>query len=109
MLNIFQLEGFKIVASDGQYLGKISQNVVDSESITNVVGTYGSIVSSTSIFNIVGSYGSIVSSKSPFNIVASNPPQILDKNGNFYAFLTKNVVKSPRVDPDELKSALDIK
>ena len=42
------------------------------------------------------------------DIVANNPPQILDKNGNFYAYLTKNIVKTPRIDPDELKSALNI-
>jgi hypothetical protein len=108
MLDIYQLDGFKIVSSDGTFLGIISQNVVDSNSITNIVGKYGSIVSSTSIFNIVGEYGSIVSSKSPFNIVADNPPQILDKNGNFFAYLTKNIVKTPRVDPDELKAALKI-
>ena len=109
MINLNQFEGFKIVSSDGTFLGKISTSIVDYDSITNIVGNYGSIVSSTSIFNIVGNYGSIVSDKSPFNIIASNPPRILDNNGNFYAFLTKNIVKNPRIDPDELKTALNIK
>ncbi len=108
MVNIYQLEGFKIVASDGTFLGIISQNVVDSKSISNSIGQYGSIVSSTSIFNIVGEYGSIISSKSPFNIIADNPPQIIDKNGNFFAYLTKNILKTPSIDPDELKAALNI-
>lgn len=108
MLNVFAIEGYKIVAADGTFLGVISTNPVDSNSITNVVGKYGSIVSNFSIFNIVGNYGSIVSQQSPFNIVSSDPPRIIDHNGNFYAYLTKNMVKSPRVDPDELKSALNI-
>lgn len=108
MLNIFQLEGFKIVASDSTYLGKITQNVLDPESITNVVGNYGSIVSPNSILNIVGNFGSVVSPLSPFNVVANDPPRVLDNNGNFFAYLSKNILKTPRIDPDELKSALNI-
>jgi hypothetical protein len=95
------LEGSTIVAEDGQFLGKITANSVDSQSIINEVGRFGSEVSSTSIRNSVGRYGSEVSSLSPFNEVASTPPRIF-KNGRFVAYLTTNSVKTPRVDPRSL-------
>lgn len=93
------LEGCVIVANDGQFLGRITQNEVATDSILNQVGTYGSEVSSTSIFNQVGRYGSEVSSLSPFNEVTSTPPQIVNRSGRFVAFLTKNKIKTPAVDP----------
>jgi len=96
----------RIVADDGQFLGIISRNSVSSDSISNTVGSYGSTVSSTSIFNSVGNYGISVSSLSPFNSVSSSPPKIVDSNGNFIAYLTKNTIKTPRVDPDDLKDFL---
>lgn len=101
-----QVEEARIVADDGQFLGIISRNSVSSDSISNTVGSYGSTVSSTSIFNSVGNYGSSVSSLSPFNSVSSSPPKIVDSNGNFIAYLTKNTIKTPRVDPDDLKDFL---
>ena len=94
-----QLEGCVIVANDGQFLGRITVNEVASDSILNEVGRYGSEVSSTSIFNQVGRYGSEVSSLSPFNEVTSTPPQIVNRSGQFVAYLTKNSVKTPAVDP----------
>ena len=95
------LEGATIVAEDGQFLGKITTSSVDSQSIINDVGRYGSDVSPTSIRNTVGRYGSTVASQSPFNDVASTPPRIY-KNGRFIAYLTTNRVKTPRVDPRAL-------
>lgn len=93
------LEGCVIVANDGQFLGRITVNEVASDSIMNEVGRYGSEVSSTSIFNQVGRYGSEVASLSPFNEVTSTPPQIINRSGQFVAYLTKNQVKTPAVDP----------
>lgn len=103
MYNRESLEGCRIVASDGQPLGTISRNVVDPSSIYNVVGAYGSVVSPTSIFNVVGVYGSVVGALSPFNVVCANPPVLVSPNGQTIGFLTKNVTKVPRVDPDVLR------
>lgn len=94
-----RLEGCVIVAYDGQFLGRITVNEVALDSILNEVGRYGSEVSLTSIFNVVGKYGSEVSPLSPFNRVASTPPQIVNRSGQFVAYLTKNTVKTPAVDP----------
>ncbi len=100
-LDFANLNGATIIADDGQFLGKITTSTVDSQSLINDVGRYGSEVSSTSIRNTVGRYGSTVSSLSPFNDVASTPPRIY-KDGRFVAYLTTNSVKLPRVDPRAL-------
>ena len=97
------LEGCEIVADDGQFLGIISRNTVDSRSIANTVGRYGSSVSSTSIFNTVGKYGSTVSRLSPFNSITRTPPSVRCAE-RFTAFLTANSLKTPSVDPDALKN-----
>lgn len=105
MEKVFKLENYKIVAADGRYLGRISTKV-RGDSIKNFLGKYGNLRSATSIFNQLGEYGNTLSSKSPFNYYAHTPPKILDPNGNFFAYLTKNEEKQPRVDPDELKILL---
>ena len=68
----------------------------------NTVGNYGNAVSSTSIFSTVSRYGSTVSSLSAFSDIASTPPSIFNKEGKFVAFLTKNTLKTPRIDPNAL-------
>lgn len=93
-----------IVADDGQFLGKLSLNRYDSESISNIYGEYGSKYSSTSILNQYSSYGSKYSSLSPYNQYTSTPP-IIYLRGNKYGHLTKNkYVGLTRLDPDELFS-----
>ena len=47
-----------LVAQDGQFLGKITDNQYDSDSILNEYGPYGSQYSNTSIFNEYSPYGS---------------------------------------------------
>jgi hypothetical protein len=91
------LEGASIIASDGQFLGKISSNKFDSQSIANEFGTYGSKFSSTSIFNEFGTYGSPFSNKSAFNEFATSPPSIFI-NSKSVGFLTTNTFKTPRID-----------
>jgi len=91
-----------IVANDCQFLGKLSLNRYDSESIMNEYGNYGSRFSSTSIFNQYSTYGSKFSSLSPFNPYTSTPP-IIYLHGGKYGFLTKNKFLSNQlVDPDRL-------
>ena len=80
------------------FLGCLNCSDVESNSIWNDVGEYGSNVSSTSIWNDVGEYGSDVSSYSPWNDVASYPPVVVDKDGGFYGYLTINEAKLKRAD-----------
>ena len=96
-----ELEGAFIVADDGQFLGKITTNSLDSKSIINSIGSYGSDLSATSIFNTVGKYGSDVSRLSPFNDVTSTPPKVF-KGERFMGYLTTNMIKTPRIDPHAL-------
>jgi hypothetical protein len=100
-LDFSTLEGATIIAEDGQFLGKITTNSIDSQSIINDIGRFGSEISSTSIRNTIGRYGSTISSLSPFNDITSTPPSIY-KNGRLVAYLTTNRIKTPRIDPRAL-------
>ena len=94
----FALEGALIFADDGQFLGKITSNRFDVNSIGNQFGLYGSRFSVTSIFNEFGTYGSRFSILSPFNDFTFSPPLILI-NGTFVGFLTTNRFKFPGISP----------
>lgn len=64
MASMCVLAGNKLYSRDGQYLGKVSNNKYDSESISNPYGKYGSKYSSTSINNQYSKYGSDYSTQS---------------------------------------------
>jgi hypothetical protein len=92
-----------IEAGDGTFLGKLTPNQFDQDSIFNQFGTYGNQFSPSSIFNQFSKYGNQFNPLSPFNEFSNNPPKLFVK-GKFVAFLTKNKFKKPRVDPDEILS-----
>ena len=58
------------------YLGRLSANTVDAESVSNPYGTYGSRYSPTSINNPYSTYGSSYSAISPTNLYSSQAPLI---------------------------------
>ena len=66
-----------ILSSDGQFLGKLSLNRYDPDSISNNYGLYGSRFSATSIKNRYSTYGSPYSSLSPFNAYTTTPPSYI--------------------------------
>lgn len=74
------------------FLGVLSTNKFDAESVSNTYGNYGSAYSDTSIFNNYGDYGSPYSSTSAFNKYATNPPLICDAYGNTLGRLTENTI-----------------
>lgn len=91
-----------LIGNDGQFLGKLTLNKFDVESISNPYGNYGSKFSTTSIFNKFSNYGSPYSSLSPFNQYTQTPPMIYLKGVNV-GLLTKNkYISSRSVDPDGL-------
>ena len=104
--------GMYIFAQDSseQYLGYITTNQYDSESIINDYGSYGSEYSSTSIRNEYSQYGSSYGIYSAYNKYTTTPPIIYSWNGSYYeaeAYLTKNhYLAGPTVDPDGLISYL---
>lgn len=98
-------QGSFISANDGQFLGTISSNRFDLDSIANPFGTYGNTFSNLSIWNEFGTYGNTFSTMSPFNAFTTTPPVIVE-NGVVVAYLTNNTFLSPRVDPDDLARAV---
>lgn len=92
-----------IIAHDGQFLGKLTSNSFDSDSLLNEFGPYGSEFSPTSIFNNFGNYGGEFSALSPFNEFSSTPPKIFI-NGEMYGFLTENkFVSGKKIEPKIIK------
>jgi len=111
-----------LVAEDGTYLGKLTTNKFDSDSIFNEYGTYGSKYSSKSIWNEYGTYGSKYSSKSiwneygtygskyssqsAFNDYTFTPPYIVTSDGTIYGRLTTNKFISGAISPYSIYAIL---
>ena len=72
--NPYGMDAPKIIAADGQYLGRLSANPYDPDSVSNSYGRYGSPYSPTSINNPYSQYGSPYSPISPNNPYATKPP-----------------------------------
>ena len=104
-VRMYRGESF-LLSDDGTFLGSLRPNRMDHDSIFSQFGAYGSKFSQTSIYNKFGPYGGRYSNLSPYNPYSINPPKIYHK-GKFYAFLTTNKAKTPRVDPDEIKTWAD--
>lgn len=78
------------------FLGCLNCNKYDSGSICNMYGEQGSKYASDSIWNKYGDFGSRYSDQSPWNKYASDPPAIVDRDGNFYGYLTANPYNAKR-------------
>lgn len=66
-----------LVSPDGQYLGTLSSNPYDPDSVSNPYGRYGSPYSADSVNNPYGKYGSPYSNYSANNPYATEAPQIV--------------------------------
>jgi hypothetical protein len=93
-------------SNDGAiYLGKLTSNEFDSDSIFNEFGSYGGKFSEKSIFNEFGTYGGKYSDQSPFNEYASKPPVVIE-NGKVTGHLTINTAFKDAISPVGLKESL---
>ena len=101
LLSCTVMAGGVIYAQDGVYLGRLT-NQFDSQSIQNWFGSFGSQFSSTSIYNAVSPYGSQFGAYSAYNKSTDTPP-ILFVGSVAAAYVSKNTLMTPRVDPDALK------
>jgi hypothetical protein len=72
------------------FLGCLNCGKYDSGSICNKYGEQGSKYASDSIWNRYGTFGSRYSDQSPWNKCATDPPVIVDNDGNFYGYFTAN-------------------
>ncbi|MEX5576215.1 hypothetical protein [Pseudophaeobacter sp. A-200-2] len=72
--------GSYLEADDKQFLGKVTSNKFDTESILNQYGPYGSKYSNTSIFNPYCPYGGQYGRFSPENPYTTTPPKLIINN-----------------------------
>ena len=93
----FELEGAKIIAEDGTFLGTLD-NSYSADSIFNDYSDHGTDYSSDSIWNEYSDWGNDYSSISPFNEYATDPP-ILIKEGEVVGKLTVKSYEIDAVDP----------
>ena len=93
----YELEGAKIVAEDGTYLGTLDDSYA-SDSIYNEYSDHGSTYSDESLWNEYSDHGNDYSDESAFNEYASNPPVLL-KDGEVIGRLTVKDYEYDAVDP----------
>jgi hypothetical protein len=93
------LNGCRIVAADGQFLGLITDNVADPHSIYNIAGEYGSVDGLHSIHNSTCPYGSVDGPLSAYNVHAQTPPRVISPDGSTVGYLTVNSSISGQIDP----------
>jgi hypothetical protein len=72
---------FVSLPAQAQYLGNLSANPYDPNSVSNPYGRYGSPYSPDSINNPYGRYGSPYSNQSVNNPYATQAPHIYNHNG----------------------------
>ena len=72
------------------FLGCLNCSEYSAESVLNQYGSYGSAYGGQSIHNRYSDFGSQYSASSACNEYASDPPVVVDDQGNFYGHLTLN-------------------
>ena len=72
------------------YLGCVNCSDYASDSIFNQYGSHGSKYATESVLNPYGQYGSRYSTYGACSPYASDPPVIVDGNGQFFGRLTMN-------------------
>ena len=89
------------------FLGCLNCSRFDSGAVCSRFGDYGSRFSATSIWSQFGTYGSRFSNDSPWGQFASNPPVVVDREGNSYGYLTLSRTHSQRTRIRSLVDLLD--
>ncbi len=102
-----RLLGAVVVADNDTFLGVISRDANDPDSLTNPYGRFGSPWSPDSIWNPDARYGREDGRGSPWNPYATKPPKVYDGN-EFRGYLTANTQLYPRIDPEWLRSYLEL-
>ncbi len=86
---------------DKQYLGEYSSNSLDSDSVSNPVGQYGSEISPNSINNPIGRYGSSISPHSVNNPLATDTPKLYSQDGTYLGKVSSNTL-----DPESISNPI---
>lgn len=82
--------------SGDTYLGCLTCNSFDAESVCNQFGTYGNPFGALSIWNQFGTYGNEFSTSSPWNQFSTSGPVVIGSDGLFYGVFTTNVFQGNR-------------
>lgn len=102
--------GSYLIAANDQFLGKITNNRLDQESILNEYGPFGSEYSNTSIFNQYSPYGSEYGQFSLNNPYSTQPPKLF-LNGRLVGSVSANEYVPNRIPTSSflynLKNNLD--
>ncbi|NJL09386.1 MAG: hypothetical protein HC908_01670 [Calothrix sp. SM1_7_51] len=88
-----------VVGGDGSFLGVVSSDQYDNNSICNRYGSYGSKYNE-SIFNPYGTHGGQYSDLGAYNPRAQKPPMVVTSDGKPLGFISKNDRLRNRMDPD---------
>lgn len=98
--------GSYLMAQDGQLLGKITDNLYDTDSILNQYGPYGSQYSTTSIFNPYSQYGSEYGTYSINNPYSTSPPKLII-NGGLIGYVSANPHIANVISPEAFLYTLE--
>jgi len=94
-----------LTAGDKQFLGNITANVYDVNSILNEYGPYGSQYSPTSIFNQYSQYGGPYGAYSISNPYCQAPPKLYIKQ-KLIGHISENLYVQNRISPKAFLYAL---
>lgn len=89
------------------FLGCLNCGSYDSASVCNAYGQFGSRYQSDSIWNPYGTYGSKYNSASPWNRYSTDAPAVVDREENFYGYLSANPYISKRTTIKSLIALTD--
>src|SRR3974377_636501 len=96
---MFLAAAISAYAQESNYLGRLSSNPFDSQSVANLYGVYGSRYSPNSINNPYGQYGSAYSPFGVSNPYTFNAPRLIAQDGTYLGRLSANPF-----DPDSVSN-----
>jgi hypothetical protein len=88
-----------VFSADGAFLGEVSDDNFNDNSICNRFGKYGDRFSNMSMLNRFSDYGDQFSDISAYNPNAQSPPALI-QDRQIVAFITKNRRITGGIDPD---------
>jgi hypothetical protein len=91
-----------------EFLGCLNCSPFDASSVCNSFGRHGNPFMNNSIWNSFGKYGNQFLTDSPWNQFASRAPVIVDGDGNFYGYFTKNELMPKRTRIQQFVQFLDV-
>jgi len=95
-----------LIAGDEQFLGRITDNKFDNQSILNPYGPHGSKYSTTSIWNPYSQYASPYGAYSLNNPYCASPPKLFINN-HFIGHVTKNRYAQKPILPEAFIFSLE--